>query len=119
MEQNKALEAVLEYATGNRRWKRTPFQHPIPIQDLLLHDIQARQRTNKILVEKIEKIVLQNEKLAQQASSIYDSPSEKLRKSPIMNILMRTITTYILLHKMNNPKQQYDTLGEPLFKRKE
>jgi hypothetical protein len=59
-----------DYATGNNCWKRAPFQYPVSIQDLLLQDIQARQRTNKILGEKIEKIVSDNELLAQQASSI-------------------------------------------------
>ncbi len=95
-----------QYATGNNRWKCAPSQYPVPIQDLLLQDIQACQRTNKILGEKIEKIVSDNEFLAQQASSIHDSPSEKLRKSPIMNILTRTITTYMLLHNMNKPKNK-------------
>jgi hypothetical protein len=78
---------VSEYATGNRCWRCTPYQHPVSIQDLLLHDIQTRQEKNKLLGEKVEQIVLQNQLLAQQASSIYDTPSEKLKKSPNMNIL--------------------------------
>ncbi len=96
---------VSEYATGNRCWRRTPYQHPVSIQDLLLHDIQTRQEKNKLLGEKVKKIVLQNQLLAQQASSIYDTPSEKLKKSPIMNILIKTVATYMFLRNMNNPRQ--------------
>jgi hypothetical protein len=52
---------VSEYATGNRCWRRTPYQHPVSIQDLLLHDIQTHQEKNKLLGEKVDKIVLQNQ----------------------------------------------------------
>jgi hypothetical protein len=61
---------VSEYATGNRCWRHTPYQHPVSIQDLLLHDIKTHQEKNKLLGEKVEKIVLQNQLVAQQASSI-------------------------------------------------
>jgi hypothetical protein len=40
---------VSEYATGNKRWRHSPAQHPVPIQDLLLYDVQAHQERNKIL----------------------------------------------------------------------
>jgi hypothetical protein len=76
---------ISSYATGNKRWRRAPFQHPVSIQDLLLQDIRTCQEKNKLLGEKIEKIVLQNQMLADQASSIYQTPSERLKKSPIMN----------------------------------
>ncbi len=53
------------------------FLASISIQDLLLHNIRTCQEKNKLLGEKIEKIMLQNLALAQQASSIYDNPSVK------------------------------------------
>jgi hypothetical protein len=37
---------ISEYATGNKRWQCAPSQHPVSIQELLLHDIQT------LLVEK-------------------------------------------------------------------
>jgi len=77
----------------------------VSIQDLLLHDIQTWQEKHKLLGEKVEKIVLQNLLLAQQDSSIYDTPSEILKKSPIMNILTKTVATYMFLKNMNNPRQ--------------
>ncbi len=40
---------VYKYATRNRHWRRTPYQHPVSIQDLLLHDIQTCQEKNKLL----------------------------------------------------------------------
>ncbi len=61
---------ISSYATENKRWRRAPFQHPVSIQDLLLQDIRTRQEKNKLLGAKIERIVLQNKVLAQQASSI-------------------------------------------------
>ncbi len=85
------------YATGNKCWWHAPSQHPVSIQDLLLHDIRTRQEKNKLLGVKIERIVSQNQALAQQASNIYDPPSEKLKKSPIMNILTKTVATYVFL----------------------
>jgi len=89
---------ISKYATRNKRWRRAPSQ-------LLLHDIQTRQEKNKLLGEKIKRIVSQNQALAQQAPSIYDTPSEKLKKSPIINILMKTVATYMFLKNMNNPRQ--------------
>jgi hypothetical protein len=78
---------VSKYATGNKRWKRSPAQHPVPIQDLLLYDVQAHQEKNKILGEKVAKVVEQNLHLAQQASRAYETPSERLKKDPIMGLV--------------------------------
>jgi hypothetical protein len=50
---------VSEYATGNRRWKRSPAQHPVPIQDLLLYDVQNKHHQNKILGDKVAQVVRQ------------------------------------------------------------
>ena len=62
---------VSEYATGNKCLRCNSAQHLVPIQDqLLLHDIQTRQEKNRLLGEKVSKIVLQNQLLAQQASSM-------------------------------------------------
>jgi hypothetical protein len=58
------------YATGRRCWVCSPFQHPTSIQDHVLEDIQGCQEKKWLLGEKIEQIVLQNNVLAQQASSI-------------------------------------------------
>ncbi len=96
---------VSEYTTRNKRWKRAPSQHLVSIQDLLLHDIQTGQEKNKLLGEKVKKIMLQNKLLAKQASSIYDTPSEKLKKSRIIKILTKTVATYMFLRNMNNPRQ--------------
>jgi hypothetical protein len=95
-----------DYATGNSRWRRAPLKHPVPIQDLLLQDIQTRQEKNRLLGEKIGKIVFQNNVLAQQASSIYKTPSEKLEKDLTMIILTKTITTYWFTKHLNNPREE-------------
>ncbi len=42
-----------EYATGNRRWKRAPTVHPVPITDLLEYDVRNKHNQNKILGEKV------------------------------------------------------------------
>jgi hypothetical protein len=93
------------YAMGNRRWRHSPFQHPTSTQDLLLEDIRGCQEKNQLLGEKIEQIVLRNNMLAQQASSIYNTPSEKLKKSPTLNILTKKVATYMFLKNMNNPRE--------------
>jgi hypothetical protein len=84
---------VSEYATGNKRWRRSPAQHPLPIQDLLLYNVQAHQQRNKVLGEKVTKVVSQNLHLAQQASRAYETPSEKLKKDPIMGLVTRAVAT--------------------------
>jgi hypothetical protein len=68
---------VSEYATGNKRWRHSPAQHPVPIQDLLLFDIQTKHEQNKILGDKVAKVVRQNLHLAQQASRAYETPSPR------------------------------------------
>jgi hypothetical protein len=54
----------------------------VPIQDLLLYDVQNKHNQNKILGDKVMQVVRQNIQLAQQASSAYETPSEKLKKDP-------------------------------------
>jgi hypothetical protein len=56
---------VSEYATGSRRWKRSPVQHPVPIQDLLLYEVQNKHQQNKSLGDKVAQVVQQNTQLAQ------------------------------------------------------
>jgi hypothetical protein len=115
---------VSEYATGNKCWRCSQAQHPVPIQDLLLYNVQARQEKNKILGEKVAKVVKQNLHLAQQASRAYEMPSEKLKKDPIMGLVTRTVATYMFLkhnndQKQNNKKEENDfsSWGQPFFKK--
>jgi hypothetical protein len=117
---------VSEYATGNRRWKRSPAQHPVPIQDLLLYDIQNKHNQNKILGDKVAQVVRQNTQLAQQISSAYETPSEKLKKDPIMGLVTKTVATYMFLRHNNGQRQNnnaetenFSSWGEPFFKKKE
>ncbi len=77
----------------------------MPIQDLLLYNVQARQEKNKILGEKVAKVVEQNLHLAQQASRAYETPSERLKKDPIMGLVTRTVATYMFLKPNNDQKQ--------------
>jgi hypothetical protein len=117
---------VSDYATGNRRWKRSPAQHPMPIQDLLLYDVQNKHHQNKILGDKVAQVVRQNTELAQQISSAYETPSEKLKKDPIMGLVTKTVATYMFLRHNNSPRQNnnqktedFSSWGEPFFKKKE
>jgi hypothetical protein len=117
---------VPEYATGNRCWKCSPAQHPVPIQDLLLYDVQNKHQQNKILGDKVAQVVQQNTQLAQQISSTYETPSEKLKKDPIIGLVTKTVATYMFLRHNNNPRQinkekveDFSSWGEPFFKKKE
>jgi len=44
---------ISEYATGNRRWKRAPAIHLVPITDLLDYDVRNHHNKNRILGEKV------------------------------------------------------------------
>jgi hypothetical protein len=92
---------VSEYATGNRRWKCSPAQHLVPIQDLLLYDVQNKHNQNKILGDRVVEVVRQNIQLAQQVSIAYETPSEKLKKDPIMGLVTKTVATYMFLTHNN------------------
>jgi hypothetical protein len=95
---------ISSYATGSRPWWCTTFQDHATIQELLLEDIHSQQEKNRQLGTKIEQIVQQHKILRQQASSIYDTPSERLKQSPIINIVTKTVATDMFLRHHNNPK---------------
>ncbi len=105
---------IAEYATGNRCWKRAPAQHPVPVQDLLLYNVQVKHDQNEILGEKVAEVVRQNIHLAQQASRAYDTPSKKLKKDPIMGLFTKTVATYMSL-KHNNEQKQNNNLDPEDF----
>jgi hypothetical protein len=88
---------VSEYASGRQHWRHSPAQHPVPIQDLLLYDVQNKHNQNKILGDKVAEVIRQNIHLAQQASSAYETPSEKLKNDPIMGLVTKTVATYMFL----------------------
>ncbi len=111
---------VSKYATGSRHWKRSPAQHPVPIQDLLLYDVQNKHQQNKSLGDKVAQVVRQNTQLAQQISSAYETPSEKHKKDPIMGLVTKTVATYMFPRQSNNQKaEDFPSWGEPFFKKKE
>ncbi len=48
---------ISEYVTGNRRWKRAPNVHPIEITELLNYEVQRKHNKNKILGDRVAKIL--------------------------------------------------------------
>jgi hypothetical protein len=115
---------ISEYANGNRRWKRSPVVHPVPIQDLLLYDVQKKQDKNQILGDKVVQVLQQNTQLAQEISRTYETPSEKLKKDPIMALVTKTVATYMFIKHSNGSKrdpgtEDFSSWGEPFFKKKE
>jgi hypothetical protein len=113
-----------EYATANKRWKRQPSVYPFQVTDLLEYEVRNKHSQNKILGEKILKILHQNTDLSDKIAKEYQTPSEKLKKDPIMALVTRTISTYMLVKHSKNGKEksQEENLspwGEPFFKKKE
>jgi hypothetical protein len=113
-----------EYATGNRRWKRAPSVHPIEITELLNYEVQKKHNKNKILGDKVAQILKQNTDLSDKIAEEYQTPSEKLKKDPIMALVTKTVSTYMLIRHSKNrkatPKAEYfSSWGEPFFKKKE
>jgi hypothetical protein len=51
--------------------------------------------------------------LATHTSPIYEEPSTRLSKSPIMNILAKTIATYMTLHNINHQNRQNQPRNNP------
>jgi hypothetical protein len=115
---------VSEYATQNRRWRCSPAVHPVPIQDLLLCDVQNKHNINQILGDKVAQVLQQNTQLAQEISKAYETPSEKLKKDSIMALVTKTVATYMFIKHKNrskrNPRtEDFSSWGEPFFKKKE
>jgi hypothetical protein len=113
-----------EYTTVNRRWRRAPSVHPVPIRDLLEYDVQNKHNKNKILGDKVARILQQNTNLSDKIAEEYRMPSEKLKSNPIMALVTKTVATYMFIKHNNggqkNPeKEDFSSWGEPFFKKKE
>jgi hypothetical protein len=113
-----------EYTTGNKRWKREPSVYPFQVTDLLEYEVRNKHSQNKILGEKIAKILHQNTDLSDKIAEEYQTPSEKLKRDPIMALVTRTISTYMLIKHSKNGKEKsqeenLSSWGEPFFKKKE
>jgi hypothetical protein len=110
-----------EYATGNRCWKRAPSVHPIEITELLNYEAQKKHHKNKILGDKVAQILKQNTDLSDKIAKKYQTLSEKLKKDPIMALVTRTVSTYMLLQHSRNgktdPQAEDFSWGEPFFKK--
>ena len=114
-----------EYATeSKKRHRREPSVYPFQITDLLEYEVRNKHSQNKILGEKIAKILHQNTDLSNEIAADYQTPSEKLKKDPIMALVTKTLSTYMLVRHSKNGKDtsQNENLspwGEPFFKKKE
>ncbi len=113
-----------DHATGNQRQKREPSVYPFQVTDLLEYEVRNKHSQNKILGEKIAKILHQNTDLSDKIADENQTPSDKLKKDPIMALVTRTISTYMLVKHSKNGKEksQEENLspwGEPFFKKKE
>jgi hypothetical protein len=82
-----------EYATGKGRWKCKPSVYPFQVTDLLEHKVRNKHSQNKILGEKVAQILHQNTDLSDKIAEEYQTPSEKLKKDPIMALVTRTVST--------------------------
>ncbi len=113
-----------EYATGNWCWKRAPSVHLVEITELLNYQVQNKHSKNKILGDKVAQILRQNTDLSDKIAEEYQTPSEKLKKDPIMALVTRTVSTYMLLQHNRNGKthpqtDNFSSWGKPIFKKKE
>jgi len=115
---------ISEYAAGNKRWRRAPSVHPVPITDLLEYEVQKKHNKNQMLGDKVAQILQQNTNLSNKITEEYQTPSEKLKKDPIMALVTRTVATYMFIKhsntgKANHGTEDFSSWGEPFFKRKE
>jgi len=97
--------------------------HPIEITELLNYEAQKKHHKNKILGDKVAQILKQNTDLSDKIAEEYQTPSEKLKKDPIMALVTKTVSTYMLLQHNRNGKSDHQakdfSWGEPFFKKKE
>ncbi len=117
-----SIGAALHLAQGIKRYKRAPRFHPVEVTDLLEYQVRKKHNQNKILGDKIAKILHQNTDFSDEIAA--DSQTPKLKKDPIMALVTKTISTYMLVKHSKNAKElsQKEDLspwGEPFFKKKE
>jgi len=119
-----SIGAALHLATGIRRSKREPSVYPFEITDLLDYEARKKHSQNKILGEKIAKILHQNTDFSDEIAATSQTPTEKLKNDPIMALVTKTISTYMLVKHSKNMKElskeeNLSPWGEPFFKKKE
>ena len=119
-----SIGAALHLATGLRRSKRAPSVYPFQVTDLLDYEARKKHSQNKILGEKIAKILHQNTDFSDEIAANNQTPSEKFKKDPIMALVTKTISTYMLVKHSKNAKElsrkeNLSPWGEPFFKKKE
>jgi len=119
-----SIGAALHLASGIKRSKRAPSVYPFEVTDLLEYEARKKHSQNKILGEKIAKILHQNTDFSDEIAADSQTPSEKLKKDPIMALVTKTISTYMLVKHSKNAKElskkeNLSPWGEPFFKKKE
>jgi hypothetical protein len=119
-----SIGAALQIATGIKRSKRAPSVYPFEVTDLLEYEARKKHSQNKILGEKIAKIFHQNTDFSDEIAANSQTPSEKLKKDPIMALVTKTISTYMLVKHSKNAKElskeeNLSPWGEPFSKKKE
>jgi hypothetical protein len=119
-----SIGAALHLADGIKRSKRAPSVYPFEVTDLLEYEARKKHNQNKILGEKMAKIFHQNTDFSDEIAANSQTPSEKLKKNPIMALVTKTISTYMLVKHSKNAKElskkeNLSPWGEPFFKKKE
>jgi len=76
------------------------------------------------LGEKVAQVLQQNMQLSDKISEEYRTPSEKLKKDPIMALVTKTVATYMFIKHNNGGKrnpgtEDFSSWGEQFFKKKE
>jgi hypothetical protein len=72
----------------------------------------------------VVQVLQQNTQLADKISEAYQTPSEKLKKDPIMALVTKTVATYMFIRHNNGDKRDpgtkdFSSWGEPFFKKNE
>ncbi len=81
----------------------------MPITDLLDYDVRNHHNKNWILGDKVAQVLQQNTHLADEISEAYQTPSEKLKKDPIMALVTKTVATYMFIKHNNGGKSNPGT----------
>jgi len=96
----------------------------VEITQLLNYEVQIKHNKNKILGDKVAQVLQQNTNLSDKILEAYWTPSDKLKKDPVMALVTKTVATYMFVRHNNGDKRSHKTTGlaswaEPFFKKKE
>jgi hypothetical protein len=127
LKQFRPWKQPLQFLNETAKSRNTKFwnmPHETDVGNVPQYDVQSHLNQNRILGNKVAQVLKQKTQLADEIFKAYQTPSEKLKKDPIMALVTKTVATYMFIKHNNGGKrdpirENFSSWGEPFFNKKE